>query len=465
MLWVAILSSFVAFLDGSIVNVALPAIAHSLGGGIVTQQWVLDGYLLTLGSLILVAGALSDSYGRVRVLRTGLILFGAASLLCAAAPDGQVLIVARMIQGAAAALLVPSSLALITSTFNDAPRARAIGLWTGWTGTAFIVGPVLGGVLVDAVSWRLVFGINVLPIAATLALLGRLHDPERVAARTPIDLLGAVLAAFGLAGPVFALIVQDSLGWASPLVFAPFAGGLVCLAVFIWWESRARHPMMPLALFRVRNFGVGNLATAGIYAGISLGLFMLPVFLQEVAGMSAVAAGLATIPLTIMSLSFATLFGTLAGKYGPHLFMAIGPFLGALGFLWMLAARAPLNYWWQILPGVVLFGLGLSITVAPLTAAVLGSIDPTQSGIGSAINNAVSRVAGLLAIASAGAIVGGTLDYGSFHRVMLVTAALLFAGAVVSAVGIRNLPRTAPPVPAEAAAACHDRLVTGGTSP
>lgn len=464
-LWVAILASFVAFLDGSIVNVALPAIASDLGGGLALQQWVLDGYLLTLGSLILVAGALSDAYGRVRVLRTGLLLFGAASLLCAMAPSGPVLVVARLLQGAAAALLVPSSLALITSTFKEEPRARAIGLWTGWTGTAFIVGPLLGGVLVDTIGWRWVFGINVVPIAATMALLARLHDPARGTGGAHVDIPGALLAALGLAGTVFALIMQGTLGWNSPLVLVPFVAGLVCLAGFIWWQARAKHPMMPLGLFRIRNFGVGNLATASIYAGLSLGMFIIPIFLQEVAGFSALAAGLATLPLTIMSLSFSALFGTLAGKHGPRLFMALGPLLAGCGFLLMLTSREPLDYWWQILPGVVLFGLGLSVTVAPLTAAVLGSIAADRSGIGSAINNAVARVAGLVSVAATGTIVGATLDYASFHRVLLVTAALLFAGSAISAIGIRNLPLPAPPVAPEAAAACHDRNVNGGTKP
>lgn len=462
-LLVAILSSFVAFLDGSIVNVALPAIARELGGGITTQQWVLDGYLLTLGSLIMVAGSLSDIFGRVRILRIGLILFGIASLLCAAAPTGAVLVAARLLQGAAAALLVPSSLALITSTFEKGPRAGAIGTWTGWTGTAFVAGPLLGGLLVDTVSWRLVFAINVIPIATTLVLLARLHDPARIEARTPIDFPGAVLVAFGLAGTVFALIFQAGPGWAHPMVYLPFTLGLLCLAAFIWRESRAKDPMMPLHLFRERNFGIGNLATAAFYAGISLGTFIIPVFLQEAAGFTAFAAGLATIPLTLMSLALSALFGTLAGKYGPRLFMSVGPVLAGTGFALMLFAEDPLDYWWQILPGVVVFGLGLAVTVAPLTAAILGAIDPAQSGIASAINNAVSRVAGLLAIAVVGLVTGPVLDTAAFHRVVLVTAVLMVVSGVVSALGISNkLHVGAPPIPPEATAACYDRIVSHG---
>ena len=462
-LWVAILASFVAFLDGSIVNVALPAIARELGGGITTQQWVLDGYLLTLGSLIMVAGSLSDIFGRVRILRIGLILFGIASLLCAAAPTGAVLIAARLLQGAAAALLVPSSLALITSTFQEGPRARAIGNWTGWTGTAFVAGPLLGGLLVDTVSWRLVFAINVLPITLTMLLLARLHDPAGDGARRPIDIPGALLAAFGLGGTVFALIFQHERGWGDPMVYLPFIAGLACLAAFIRREARIPHPMMPLHLFRERNFGIGNLATAAFYAGITLGTFIIPVFLQESAGFTAFAAGMATIPLTLMSLALSAFFGTLSGKYGPRLFMSVGPVVGGIGFLLMLAAKDPLDYWWQILPGVVVFGLGLAVTVAPLTAAILGAIDPAQSGIGSAINNAVSRVAGLLAIAAVGLIAGPVLDYAAFHRVVLVAALLMIGSGIVSALGISNArPAGAPPVPPEATAACHDRVVPDG---
>lgn len=465
-LWVAVLASFVAFLDGSIVNVALPAIARELGGGITTQQWVLDGYLLTLGSLIMVAGSLSDIFGRVRILRIGLILFGIASLLCAAAPTGAVLIAARLLQGAAAALLVPSSLALITSTFQEGPRARAIGTWTGWTGTAFVAGPLLGGLLVDTLSWRLVFAINVVPITLTMLLLAGLHDPAGDGARRPIDIPGALLAAFGLAGTVFALIFQHERGWADPMVYLPFIAGLACLAAFMRREAMIPHPMMPLHLFRERNFGIGNLATAAFYAGITLGTFVIPVFLQEAAGFTAFAAGMATIPLTIMSLALSAFFGTLSGKYGPRLFMSVGPVIGGIGFLLMLATADPLDYWWQILPGVVVFGLGLAVTVAPLTAAILGAIDPAQSGIGSAINNAVSRVAGLLAIAAVGLIAGPVLDYAAFHRLVLVAALLMIGSGIVSALGISNARHAgAAPIPPEATAACHDRVVPDGPFP
>lgn len=464
-LQVAILASFVAFLDGSIVNVALPAIARELGGGITTQQWVLDGYLLTLGALILVAGSLSDLFGRVRILRVGLVLFGVASLACAVAPTAEILIAARLVQGAAAALLVPSSLALITTAFPEEPRAKAIGTWTAWTGTAFVAGPLLGGLLVDTVSWRLIFAINAIPIAITLILLVRLQDPVRQASHVPIDLPGALLAAVGLAGTVFSLIIQGEAGWSHPLVYMPLSVGVLCLALFIWRQARTDYPMMPLGLFKERNFGIGNLVTAAFYAGISLGTFIIPVFLQESAGFTAFAAGMATIPVTIMSLALSALFGTRAGTYGPRLFMFVGPLVAAGGFLLMLTVANPLDYWWQVLPGVIVFGLGLAITVAPLTAAILGAVDASQSGIGSAINNAVSRVAGLIAIAAIGLITGPVLDTSAFHRVVLLTALLMGSAGIISGLGISNSRQeNGQAIPPEAIAACHDKIVPDSSS-
>ncbi|MHA7175288.1 MFS transporter [Arthrobacter sp. Sr24] len=455
-LWVAILASFVAFLDGAIVNVALPAMTRELGGGITTQQWVVDAYLLALGSLILIAGSLSDTFGRLRILRAGLVIFGLASLACAVAPSALLLIVARGIQGAGAALLVPSSLALITSTFRGPAQGKAIGSWTAWTGAAFLAGPLVGGLLVDYANWRLIFAINVFPIAATLILLKGLsltvpiplvkHDAGTSSVPTSplappasrVDVIGAVLAAVGLAGTVFALIEQGRLGWGSALVYGPFAVGIAALVAFLWWENRTPAPMMPLGLFRIRNFGVGNIATAFIYAGLSLGQLLVVLFLQEIAGFTAAAAGLASLPVAVISLFLAGPFGTLAGKYGPRLFMALGPLVAGVGYAMMASAAAPFNFWLQILPGQLVFAVGLSITVAPLTAAILGAVPAAQSGIGSAINNAVSRVAGLIAVALAGVMLGGVLDYESFRRVMVITALLFLAGSIVSAVGISN---------------------------
>ncbi|HVX08727.1 MFS transporter, partial [Humibacter sp.] len=258
---VAILASFIAFLDGSIINVALPAIETDLGGGVGTQQWVLDAYLLALGSFILLAGSLADSFGRLRILRYGLALFGIGSIACALAPTAGVLIGARAAQGVGAALLVPSSLALITAAFPDERKGRAIGSWTAWTSTAFMIGPLLGGVLVDSLGWRLIFAINVLPIVVTLVMTVRARR-EATAGRASIDFVGAASAALGLGATVFALIEQQNLGWTHPAVLVPLFAGVALLAGFLVWERRARHPMLPLSLFAVRNFRNGNLATA-----------------------------------------------------------------------------------------------------------------------------------------------------------------------------------------------------------
>ncbi|PJJ63223.1 MFS transporter [Compostimonas suwonensis] len=444
---VAILASFVAFLDGSVVNVALPAIQRELGGGLVVQQWVVDAYLVTLGALILLAGSLSDAYGRLRILRIGLLGFGVTSLLCAFAPDALVLIIGRGLQGAAGALLVPSSLAIIISTFSGVAQAKAIGIWTAWTGTAMIAGPVLGGIFVDTLSWRWVFAINVVPIALTLVLMMRIQHKD---VRTPgarIDMVGSVLGIVGIGAPVFALIEQGRYGWGSPAVFVPLVVGLLSLAGFLWWENRATNPMLPLGLFQVRNFWVGNLATAAIYAALSFGFFSIAVFVQQTGGLSATAAGLATLPPTIIMLLLSSRFGTLSGKYGPRFFMSVGPFVAGIGFLLMLSVTGEFVYWTQLLPGILVFGLGLSMTVAPLTAAILGSIDSRQAGIGSAVNNAVSRIAGLIAIAFTGIIVGSGLDVDGFHRAVLATAIMLIAGAIISAIGIRNPKRMAGGAP------------------
>lgn len=441
---VAILASFVSFLDGSVVNVALPAISAELTSGPVTglalQQWVVDAYMITLGALILLAGSLSDVHGRRRIMAIGLVGFAVTSVACALAPDGLFLVVARGLQGVAGALLVPSSLAMIISTFDGERQSRAIGSWTAWTSTASLVGPLLGGILIDTISWRWVFWINVLPVAVTLWLLRGVPRSEEPGAGTTrrIDVAGATLAAVGLAGTVFALIEQGRFGWASPVVWGPCVVGVVCLVAFVWWERRAPDPMLPPRLFRVRNFAWGNLATAAIYGALYFGGFVVTLFLQQVGGYSATAAGLAQLPVTLVLLALSTRFGALAGRYGPRLFMTLGPIVGGAGYLLLLTTTDDAVYVTQVLPGIVLFGLGLAMTVAPLTSAILGSIPASDAGIGSAVNNAVSRVAGLVVIAFAGVIVGGVLDLDGFHRSLLVTAALLVLGGVLSWVGIRN---------------------------
>ena len=435
---VAVLASFIAFLDGTVINVALPAITRQLGGEIATQQWVVDAYLITLGGIILLAGSLSDAFGRKRMLFWGLVGFATASVLCAVAPNAPFLIGARGLQGVAGALLVPSSLALIFSTFRGAGQARAIGTWTAWTSTAFIAGPLVGGLLVDLSSWRLVFAINILPIVVTLFLLARLPGDPAAATGTRIDIVGAVLGVLGLALPVFALIEHANFGWGSPLILTPLVIGLGCLFAFVVHEKRTPQPMMPLRLFQVRNFWVGNVATTLIYAALSLGTFILAVFLQQIGGYSATLAGLALLPVSILSIAFSGIVGRLAGRFGPRGFMCVGPIMAGIGFFILLRVDASVAYFSQVLPGVVIFGLGLTITVAPLTSAILGAIDPRRSGIASAVNNAVSRVAGLVAIAAASIIVGPVLDLAGFHRAVIATGILLVGGGIVSGLGIQN---------------------------
>jgi len=435
----AILGSFVAFLDMSVVNVALPAIRASLGGGIAAQQWIVDAYLLALSALILIAGSLSDLFGRRRVFVGGLLGFGLTSLLCAAAPGTTFLIVARGLQGVAGALLVPSSLALIMSAFSGDAQGRAIGTWTAWTGISFIVGPLLGGLLV-AVSWRWVFAINVAPIAATLLVIARLPRERGPGTDRQVDVRGAALCALGLGGVTFGLIEQPRAGWGAPAVFIPFAAGLVMLAAFLLWERAAPQPMLDFGLFRNRNFAVGNVATVSIYAGLSAATFMLTIFLQQVVGYAPVAAGLALLPVTLIMFVLSPRFARLSARRGPRLFMTVGPVAGGLG-LWVLGRMGPHpGYLRDVFPGVVVFGLGLAATVAPLTAAVLAGVDQQQAGVGSAVNNAVARVAGLLSIAAIGAR--------PFGSAMTVIAGLLWAGGVISAVGIENPPRPGAGSPA-----------------
>ncbi|WP_341978052.1 MFS transporter [Microbacterium sp. LTA6] len=441
---IAVLASFVTFLDSTVVTVALPAISRELGGGITTQQWVVDAYLITLSALILLAGSVSDAYGRVMVMRVGLIAFGVASVAVAAAPDPLILIIARALQGAAGALLVPSSLALITATMRADVQARAIGVWTAFTTAAMLVGPLLGGLFVDYLSWRLVFLINVIPIGITLLLLARLHLPHQPRGAR-VDWWSGALCAIGLGAVVFALIEQPNLGWQSPAIWIPGIIGAALFALFLVRQQRSPAPLMPLSLFRVRNFGWGNLATLFVYAALALNGFVVGVYLQQGAGLSATAAGLASLPLTILMILLSSRAGAWAGRFGPRIFMTVGPLLMAVGALLLLAVGSDFDYWWQVLPAMIVMGLGLSLTVAPLTSAILGAIDEGRSGIASAVNNAVARVAGLLVVAVLSTIVGGTLDLDGFHSAAWVTAALMALGGVVSWIGIRRNPVEAEP--------------------
>jgi len=434
---IAILASIIAFLDGSIVNVALPAIQHTLGGGLSTQQWVVDAYLITLGAFMLVAGSLSDIIGRKRVMMIGLIGFGVTSLLCAAATTKELLIIGRLLQGTTGALLVPSSLALIMSRVPKDRQHAAIGAWTSWTGIAMLIGPFVGGVLIDLGSWRYIFLLNVLPIAVTVYLLARLKDEHDTTTRVRLDWYGAVLGALSLGGIVYALIEQPHFGWAYPLIYGTMAVGVVSFILFIWREKVAAQPMMPLGLFRSRNFSAGNIATLSIYAGLSLVAFLITIFVQQVGHYTATAAGLTMVPMSILMFFLASRFGKLSGEYGPRIFMTVGPLIVAAGFVTMLFIDATANYW-AMLPGILLVGIGLSVTVAPLTAAILGAVDSKRSGIASAINNVVARVAGLVAVALIGTVTGYNLNLAGFRNGLVLAIVLFVVGGFVSLVGIRN---------------------------
>lgn len=411
-----ILGSSIALLDSTVVNVALPTIQRSLGGGLAAQQWVVNAYLLTLGSLILVGGSLADLFGRRRVFALGVGGFGLASIACALAPSIQVLIAARALQGVTSALLTPSALAVIVATFPASERGPAIGSWTAWGGIAMVLGPLAGGELLAIGSWRLIFLVNAPLVAVCLALILTVmpHDEQAEGAIAKIDLSGALLCALGLAGPVFALIEQPRLGWSSPTVVVSLVAGIALLGMFLLRESRARYPMLPLELFKRRNFAAGNLETLSMYAGLATMSFFLTLFLQQIGGYSPLQSGLATLPITLVMFALSRRFGALADRFGPRLFMGVGPLVAAAGMLLLLRVGAHVDYSSEVLPGVLVFALGLSMTVAPLTAAVLADVPQDEAGIGSAVNNAIARVAALLATAAVGAAVaasfGSALD-------------------------------------------------------
>lgn len=441
-----IMGSSIAFIDGTVVNVALPSIQRDLGGGLAAQQWIADAYLLTLGSLILVGGSLGDIFGEVRMFTLGVVLFGLASVLCAAAPDSTTLIVFRGIQGIAGALLTPASLAVLTSTFSGVERGAAIGTWTAWSGISTVVGPLLGGWLIGISSWRVIFLINI-PIAIATVVLVRLHVPQRASGRkqVKVDLAGAAFCVAGLGALVFGFIEQPRLGWGNASVPGAIAGGLACIVAFVVYESRTAMPMLPLRLFARRNFSVTNLETFLVYGGLSAWGFFLTLFLQQLSGYSPFRAGLALVPLTIGLFLLSRLVGRLSMRYGPRFFMAAGPLLGGVSILALARLPEHLSYWRDLFPPLVGFAVALALTVAPLTTTVLSDAGPGDAGIASGVNNAVARVAGLVAIAAIGIVAAGGTDHLSahgFHRAMLVVAALLALGGVLGAAGIEN--RRAP---------------------
>jgi EmrB/QacA subfamily drug resistance transporter len=410
-----VLGSTIVMIDGSVVNVALPSIRGDLGGGLAGQQWVTNAYLLTLGSLLLVAGSLGDVLGERRVFLLGVAGFGVTSVLCALAPTIEVLVIGRALQGAAGAALTPAALAVIVATFDASERNRAIGTWTAWGGIGAAVGPVLGGWLVDVASWHWVFLINVPLVLGTLALIARVIPRPAAAGpgapSTParrLDLPGALLCALGLGGITFGLIQQPLSGWGAPDVVGPLVAGALLLAVFVAYEDRTPDPMLPLGLFRRRNFVVGNVETFVMYGGLSLLSFYLVIFLQQVAGWDALEAGAALLPVTAVMLVAAGRFGGLADRYGPRFFMGVGPLIAGSGLLLLLRMDADVSYVTDLLPAVALFALGLSMTVAPLTATVLADAEARNAGAASGVNNAIARVAGLVAIAGVGVVVASS---------------------------------------------------------
>ena len=501
-----ILGSTIVFLDATVVNVALPAISDDLNAGLADQQWVVEAYSLATVALLLVGGALGDQFGRRRIFTIGLIGFGITSILCALAPSSTMLIAARGLQGLTGALLVPGSLAIIAATFEGAERGKAVGTWTAWTGIATVIGPAGGGALVEAISWRAIFWVNV-PLVIFTVLLTRSQvqeslDPE---ADRAIDWLGILLSAAGLGGVVFGFIEQPTEGWSDPIVSIPLFGGALLFALFLLWESRYRHSMLDLGLFRVRNFAVTNLETLIVYSGLIGAFFFVTLFLQQTVGYSPLAAGFATTPISLILFALSPVFGRIATSTGPRVPMCVGPIVGGIGLLLITRIDANASYLTDVLPGVIVFGLGLSATVAPLTATALNSVAENRVGVASGINNAVSRVAGVLAIAIFGALIAGkfgsTVDSNvagsnlspqadreiskakdnplqrpdtdrlppaeaaevesatvagaedGFHLAMMTAGVLMIVGGVVAGVGLRNPPRETAYDPPRAAAA------------
>jgi EmrB/QacA subfamily drug resistance transporter len=455
LLIVAVAGSGMAFLDSTVVNVALPDIGRDLGASTSALQWILNGYLLTLASLILLGGSLGDRYGRRRVFVLGVWLFTAASLLCAVAPSTELLIFARLVQGVGGALLTPGSLAIIEASFRPGDRARAIGAWSGLGGVAGALGPLVGGYLIGAISWRAIFVIN-LPIGIFVAWAATRHVPESSdpMATGRIDLGGAALAALGLAGTTYALIEAPGKG-ASAAILVSGIGGVLALVAFFVGERRSANPMLPLEIFRSRQFSAANGVTFVVYAALGGFFFLLVSFLQISLGYTPIEAGIASLPVTLLMLLFSARSGAFAQRIGARVPLTVGPLVIAAGLLGMTRIDPGSSYVTAILPPIFVFGVGLTLVVAPVTATVLAAADSRHSGVASGVNNAVARVAGLLAVAVLPVVAGlsgdsfydpGKMTHG-FHVGMVVCAALAALGGILAWFTISSTVLHAEPEP------------------
>lgn len=441
-----VLGSGIAFLDATVVNIALPAIGEDLDAGLAGLQWTVNAYALTLAGLLLIGGSLGDHLGRRRVFAFGVAWFAVASLLCAIAPNIELLVAARAIQGVGAALLTPGSLAILEASFHPDDRGAAIGAWSGLAGITTAIGPFLGGWLVEAASWRLIFLIN-LPIAAVVLWATRAIPESRdeAARGMPLDLRGTALSALGLAGVTYALTEGPSSGWDAPATVVLGVLGAAALVAFVPLERRRRHPLVPLDMFASRTFSSANALTFLVYGALGAAFFLLPIQLQQVAGFSPIQAGTALIPMTLVMLLLSGRAGRLAARIGPRLPMGIGPIVAAAGLLLLLRIGPDADYVADVLPGVVVFALGMSLTVAPLNVTVLGSAGAERAGVASAVNNAVARVAGLLAVAVVPVLAGiSGDDYlvptafdDGFRIGIAICSVLCAAGGITALVGIR----------------------------
>ena len=412
-----ILASSMAFIDGTVVNVALPFLQTSLNATAIGIQWVVEAYALFLSALLLVGGSLGDRYGRRRIFNIGVVVFAIASVGCGLAANIEQLIAARAVQGIGGALLVPGSLALISSCFDEKERGKAIGTWSGFSAMTTAIGPVLGGWLVEHVSWRAVFFLNVpLALAVVVISVWRVPESREEDQQGSLDWLGAALATLSLGAIVYGLIESPRLGFSNPLVLAALVGGVVCLVVFVWHEARAKNPMVPLGLFRSKDFAGANLLTLLLYAALSGMMFFFALNLVQVQGYSATAAGAALLPFIVIMFSLSRWSGGLFDRFGPRLPLMVGPIIAAAGLALFAVPSVSGNYWTSFFPAVVVLGFGMAVTVAPLTTTVMDSVSEEQAGTASGINNAVSRTAGLLAIAVFGVVILHAFSYALGER-------------------------------------------------